>query len=401
MKLSDLALRRLKPSEKTYRKADGGGLFIEVRPTGARYWRFAYRFAGKQKLLAVGTYPEISLAEARTIRDQARAWLREGKDPVSERRKEKIEREAQAANTFKLVALEWWEMKRGAWKERHATRTWRRIERDILPVIGNRPLPEIEPYDVLTLIKGIEARGAIETAKRQRAVIDSIFRYAIQTGRAKTNPATNLVGVVKSKRTRHIPAMSREALGPFLRQLEEFDRIKPITRLALKLTILTVARSAELRGARWKEFDLEAKEWRIPAKRMKMPTEHIIPLSRQAVEVVEQIKVFTGRSPHLFPSDRSFHTSMSENAMIYAMHRMGYKGIATPHGFRATFSTIANESGFNADWIEKALAHEERNQVRKAYHRALYVEERRKLMQWWADYLDGLKQGAQVVPIRS
>ena len=371
----------------------GGGLFIEVRSNGARYWRMAFRFGGKQRLMGFGSYSEVSLAEAREKKDQARDWLREGKDPVIERKKKKAAHAVLASNTFSAVAREWWEVKRGEWDPIHADRVWRWIERDMLPLIANQPLSSIEPMDVLAMIKKIEKRGALDVAKRQRARCDAIFRYAIQTGRAKLNPATDLVGVIKSEKVIHRLYMTREALGPFLRQLDAFDRIKPVTRLALRLLILTFVRPGELRGAKWDEFDLEANEWRIPASRMKMKTEHLVLLSNQAIQVIEQLNSFTGRSCFLFPSDRSFHKSMSENAMGYAMNRMGYKGIATPHGFRSTASTILNESGFNPDVIEKSLAREERNKIRKAYNRALYLDERRKMMQAWANYLDALREG--------
>ncbi len=343
MALTDLAIRQLKPRERTFKKADERGLFIEVRPNGKKYWRFAFRFAGKQRLMGVGTYPDVPLVEARAIRDQARADLRSGKDPVLERRRKKLTATAAASNTFELLAREWWETKRGEWAREHAGRVWDWIERDLLPALGARPLPDIEPMDVLAAIKKIERRGAVDVAKRQRARCEAIFRYAIQTGRCRFNPAADLVGVIKSERVKHRPAMSREALGPFLRQLDEFDRIKPITRMALRLLVLTFVRPGELRGARWNEFDLDASVWRIPAERMKMSEEHIVPLSHQAIDVVREIQKFSWQSPFLFPSDRSFHRPMSENALSYAMHRMGYKGVATPHGFRATASTILNE----------------------------------------------------------
>ncbi len=400
MPLTDLQLRRLKPRERTFRKSDGRGLFIEIRPNGKKYWRFAFRLGDKQKLMGIGTYPDVRLVEARAIRDRARADLRAGNDPILERRREKLKAAAAASNTFEALARAWWETKRGEWTEEHARLVWRWIERDLLPSLGARQLPEIEPMDVLATIKAIEKRGALDVARRHRARCAAIFRYAIQTGRCRFNPAADLAGVIKSERVKHRPAMSREALGPFLRQLDEFDRIKPITKLALRLLIQTFVRPGELRGARWDEFDTDASLWRIPAERMKMNEEHIVPLSLQAVETVREVKKYSWASPCLFPSDRSFHRPMSENALPYAMHRMGYKGIATPHGFRATASTILNETGFNPDVIEKALAHEERNKVRKAYNRALYLDERRKMMQWWGDYLDSVRVGGDVVPIR-
>lgn len=400
-KLTDVVIRQAKAEQKTYRKSDGKGLYIEIRPTGSKYWRLAYRFTGKQKTLALGVYPEVGLSEARDERDSARKLLRKGVDPLFDRQRRNAEQKAASDNSFETIAREWHEVRKGEWNTRHAGRTLKWMETDLFPAIGKRPISEIKPAELLAVIKKIERRDALDVAKRQRARCSTIFQYAIQTSRATYNPAADLVGVVKSVKVIPRLAMSQKELGPFLRELDAFDRIKPVTKLGLQLLVITFVRPGEMRGALWEEFDLDATEWRIPAERMKMGTEHIVPLSTQALAILEKLKPLTGRSDYLFPSDRSREKPMSENAFSYAMKRMGYQGKATPHGFRATASTILNESGFKPDVIERQLAHLERNKVRAAYHRSAYLEDRRKMMNWWSDFLEGIKSGADVVPLQS
>ena len=396
-KLTNVVIRQAKPKEKTYRLSDGKGLYIEIRPNGSKYWRMAYRFNDKQKTLALGVYPDLELSEARKGRKKARKLVKNGFDPVTEKHRVDAERKAASENSFEAIAREWHEIKKGEWSANHAVRILRWMETDLFPSVGKRPISEIKPAELLAVIKKIERRAALDVAKRQRARCERIFQYAIQTSRANYNPAADLVGVVKSEKVTHRPAMSQKALGPFLRELDNYERIRPVTRLGLQLLILTFVRPGELRGAKWEEFDLEKKEWRIPAERMKMRTEHIVPLSSQAVAILKELKPITSRSEYLFPSDRSREKPMSENAFSYAMNRMGYQGKATPHGFRATASTILNESGYKPDVIERQLAHIERNKVRAAYHRAEYLDDRRKMMQEWANYLDGLKANPNLV----
>lgn len=397
----DLRYKNTQASDKPYKLPDGKGLYLLVNPTGGKYWRLKYRINGKEKTLAIGTYPDVSLREARKARDTAKAQLRDGRDPSMEKRREKDARKRAAANSFMAVADEWYEKKKGEWDESHSIRVKSWMERDLYPDLGKRPISEITPADVLAVIKKIEKRGALDVAKRQRARCAQIFRYAIQTGRLAYNPASDLIGVVKSEKVVHRPALKRDALGPFLRELETFDRIKITTRLALRLLVLTFVRPGELRGAKWHEFDLKRKEWRIPAERMKMKSEHIVPLSVQSLGVLKELKKLSGQSEYVFPSDRTWRKPMSENALSYAMNRMGYKNVATPHGFRSTASTILNESGFNTDVVERQLAHIERNKVRAAYHRAEYLDDRRTMMDWWGEFVAGAEGGASVVPMRS
>lgn len=398
-KLTDLMVRRLKPGQKTFRVSDGKGLFLQVEPSGSKYWRMAYRYLDKQKQLALGVYPEITIAEARRLREAARQQLRDGKDPSLERKRKKTEKLQAACNSFEILALEWHQQRNGDWEPAHAERILNWMKRDLFPDLGRRPVAEITPADVLMTIRKIESRGALDVAKRQRARVSEIYRYAIQTGRAAINPAADLIGVVKSERVRHRPALSRQDLGPFLQELDEFQQIKELTRLALKLLILTFVRPGELRGGRWSEIDFERREWRIPAERMKMRAEHIVPLSSQAEAILERLKLLVGNSDYLFPSDRSRRAPMSENALSYAMKRMGYQGKATPHGFRSTASTILNETGFKPDVIERQLAHIERNKVRAAYNRAEYLQDRREMMDWWGDFIDSARNGATVIPL--
>ncbi|MDQ3797601.1 MAG: site-specific integrase, partial [Pseudomonadota bacterium] len=306
---------------------------------------------------------------------------------------------AQSENSFESIAREWQEQNEGRWAHHHAFVVLRSLQREVFPTLGAKPIHEITAPMILETIKRIAKRDALEVASRVLQRVSSVIRYAIQTGRATYNPAADLVGSLKTRKVTHRAALSRAELPEFLTKLNAYDG-HPITRLAMKLMVLTFVRSSELRGARWEEFDFERAEWRIPAERMKMGTEHIVPLSRQAVAVIEELRPITGRYELLFPNRNSLNKPMSENALIYAMYRMGYHSKATVHGFRATASTILHELGFWPDVIERQLAHAERNSFRAAYRRSEYLEERRRMMQAWADYLDTLATGATVIPLR-
>ena len=392
MPLTDVVCRKTKPSARPRKLSHGGGLHLLVDPRGSRYWRMAYRFAGKQKTLALGTYPAVSLADARAGRDEAKRRLAAGIDPSQARKEERRAAKFSAENTFEALAREWHENQREGWTPGYAKHVMVRLKVDVFPAIGSRPIAEIEAPDVLDILRKVEARGALDIAKRLRQTVGQVFRYAVATGRARRDPAADLKGALKSAgRQQHHKAMPREDLPDFLRALSRYDG-EPRTRLALRLMALTFVRTTELRAARWDEFDLEAQEWRIPAERMKMRTPHIVPLSQQAIEVLNELRPLTGNSPFLFPS-RGAEGFMSNNTMLYALYRMGYHRRATIHGFRAVASTLHNEMGFHHDWIERQLAHDERNKVRAAYNHAQYLAERRRMMQHWADYLDGLAEG--------
>lgn len=399
MALTNIQAKQAKPEAKDKKLFDSHGLYLLVKTNGSKYWRFKYRFAGKEKLLAFGVYPEVSLTEARSKRDEARKQLRDNIDPSETRRQKKWDDKIKEENSFQSIGTEWWNQKKGIWSEKHATRVLASLQKDIFPSIGKRPIADITTPELLQTLRLVESRGALDVASRLLQRCTQIFRYAVQTGRAHFNPAAELTGTLKTRKVQHQASLPRSELPGFLNHIANYDGY-PLTRLALQLLTLTFVRPGELRHARWDEFELESKLWRIPAERMKMNSEHIVPLSDQAMGVLEELKHISGKYPLLFPGTRNITNPMSENTLTYAMYRMGYKSRATAHGFRATASSILNEEGFNRDAIERQLAHQERNKVRGAYtHHAEYLKERCEMMQWWSDYLDRLKLGANVVSI--
>jgi integrase len=399
MPLTDTALRNAGPGEKPYKLSDAGGLFLLVTPNGGKWWRLKYRHGGKEKLLSLGVYPAVTLAAARKARDEAKALLITGADPAATMTKREKTRAARlkSENSFEALAREWWGKKQGTWTKDHANRILESLVKDAFPSIGHRTITEITPPDILDVLRAIEGRGALDVAARVQQRIKNVFRYAIQTGRAGANPSAELAGVLETRKVQHREAMSREILPSFLAKLDGYPGTHQ-TKHALTLLMLTFVRPGELRGARWEEFDLDEKVWRIPGERMKMKAPHLVPLSRQALATLEALRPLTGQHALIFPGANDRERPISENTLNDAIRkRLGIA--ATSHGFRATASTILNEAGFRADAIERQLAHVERNKVRAAYHRSEYLEERAKMMQWWADYLDGLRQGGNVVPL--
>jgi integrase len=392
MALTAMAIRNAKPREKAYKLADGNGLYLLINPDGARYWRLKYRFAGKEKLLALGVLDEVSLAEARARRDDAKRLLRDGVDPAAERKARKLKVKHAAANSFKAVAEEWMAKQRPKWTAGHADRVQRSIELNLFPDLGARAISDIKPSDVLATLRKIEARGAHELRERVQQRASMIFRYAVATGRCERDPAADLRGAFTSPTRHNYAAIEAKELPAFFSKLSEYDG-EPTTKLAIRLLMLTFVRTGELRGAKWSEFDFDAAEWRIPAERMKMRQEHIVPLSRQALDVLRDLQTLTGRGALLFPSRSNVTKPISENTILYALYRMGYHSRATGHGFRSTASTILNELGFPGDVIERQLAHQPKNKVRAAYNRAQYLPERRTMMQHWADLLDAFANG--------
>ena len=388
--LSDAACRNAKPADKALKLHDSGGLYLFVSPAGGKLWRVDYRLEGKRRTASLGAYPGVSLAAARKARDDLKGHLAAQADPAQVKRQEKRAKQAMASNTFERLAREWFAAKVAAWVPSYSDRLMSRLEADIFPPLGSRPITEIEPPDVLDAIRKVEARGAVELAKREMQVVGQIFRFAIASGRAKRDPTQDLRGALKSPgRQQHHRAMPRDDLPDFLKALDAYDG-EPMTKLALKLMVLTFVRTGELRAARWAEFEaLDGPEplWRIPAERMKMRFEHLVPLTPQAVAVLQELRPLAGRSPHLFPSP-SKEGFMSNNTMLFAMYRMGYHGRATVHGFRGVASTWLNEAGYHPDWIERQLAHDERNEVRGAYNSAQYLAGRRQMMGAWASYLE-------------
>ena len=394
MPLSDLRVRSVKPKVKPFKLADGGGMYLLVKPDGSRYWRMDYRFAQKRKTLALGVYPEVSLADARAKRDAARRLLSENVDPSTDKQVRRAGVAADTDKAFESVARAYMSDQRHRLDLRYWNLLMARLEADIFPAIGRRPIDEIDAPELLAALKQVEARGVVETTIRLRQLCGQIFRYAVAKGLAKYDPTFALRGALKTPgRAQGHKAMPLRELPDFIRKLNDSD-LEPRTRLALRLMVLTFVRTTELRAARWSEFEnLDGRDplWRIPADRMKRRLEHLVPLSRQAVAVLKELQGLPGyrAEGYLFPSP-SREGFMSNNTMLYALYRLGYHGRATVHGFRATASTALNELGFRSDVIERQLAHEEKNAVRAAYNRAEYLIERREMMQRWADHLDKL-----------
>ncbi|WP_247164307.1 tyrosine-type recombinase/integrase [Escherichia coli] len=387
MKLNARQVDAAKPREKAYKLADGAGLYLEVVPSGSRYWRMKYRFNGKEKRMAFGVYPAVSLAQARALRDDAKKKLAEGIDPSLAKKEEKLVRDVQLNNTFQAVALEWHGTKVSRWSEGYASDIIEAFNKDIFPYIGQQPVNEIKPLVLLNVLRRIESRGATEKAKKVRQRCSEVFRYAIVTGRAEYNPAADLTSAMSGHESKHYPFLTVEELPDFFKALAGYTG-SPLVVLAARLLILTGVRTGELRGAFWSEFDLEKAVWEIPAERMKMKRPHLVPLSTQALEIVQQLKVMSGQYPLVFPGRNDPRKTMSEASINQVFKRIGYTGRVTGHGFCHTMSTILHEEGFNTAWIETQLAHVDKNAIRGTYNHALYLEGRREMMQWYADYIN-------------
>lgn len=371
---------------------DGGGLFLELHKNGRKYWRLKYRINNKEKRLALGVFPEVSLEQARLLREDARMLLNAGKDPLLERKKAKANNTINSENTFRRVATDWYENRKDQWRPRYANEIIIRLQKDIFPFIGDIPVKEIDPPLLLQVIRKIEKRGAHELAKRQLQKCGEIFRFAIAEGKAVYDPSRDLSEALRPVKKEHFAAIDVSELPDFLKTLERNDaRLYRSTRNALKLIMLTFVRTSELINAEWSEFDLEAKQWNIPAERMKMGKAHIVPLSDQAIEILEDQKIIAGHWPLVFPSAVKPHKSISNNTILGALKRLGYKGRMTGHGFRAlAMSGIKQELGYRHEVVDRQLAHVPKSKIDKAYDRALFLDERRKMMQEWADYLDSL-----------
>ena len=390
------AVKNAKPGKH----ADGNGLTLLVTTTGAKLWRFRYRYGGKENMLSLGQFPEVSIAEARNRRDEARAKLRNGINPSAAKREARAARIVSARNSFAAVAAEWIEKNRNQWIPSHVVRVESSLKRDILPSLGDRPIAEITAAEILAVLKRVEKRDALDQAKRVLQRITSIFALGVATLRCPSNPARELRGAMKKQpRVKHRASLPLDKLPDYLKRRDKLSA-DPVTIAALKLVMLTCVRVRELLEVPWTEFNLDGAEWRIPAERMKMHREHVVPLSRQAVEVLRGLHKVTGRCELVFASPFDQRQPLSGNSLLMALRRMGYPaGKITIHGFRSTFSTWANETGYDFDVIEKTLAHVERNAVRAAYNSAQYIEKRRKLLQDWADMIDAKREGANIIPI--
>lgn len=399
MALTDTAIRNAKPKDKAYVLNDGRGLNLEISPKGGKWWRLRYTFGGKPNRISLGTYPEISLVQARERREEARKLIAQGVDPSNARKDARVQ-EQQQAETFELVARQWHERFTPSWTPGHAARILTSLAKDAFPWIGSKAIRSILPPEVLSVARRVESRGAIETAHRLVGNISMVFRYAVSAGLVESDPTRDLRGALSpTNETHHASITEPGAVGELLRTIETYKG-SLITRCALKLAPLTFVRPGELRHAEWSEINEEASEWRIPAHKMKMRVQHIVPLSKQALAVLEEIKPLTGTGRYVFPGERTASRPMSENTVTAALRRLGYaKDEMTGHGFRSIASTLLNEQGWNRDAIERQLSHAERNGVRAAYNYAEFMTERRKMMQAWADYLDALREGGKVVPM--
>jgi integrase len=379
---------------------DGGGLYLLVTPSGGKLWRFKYRFEGTEKLLALGPYPEISLVEARARRDEARRQIAHGIDPAGVRKAMK-QAETVETETFEVIAREWHTKFTPTWSTTHAATMMARMERDLFPWIGSRPIKEIKAPELLTLLRRVESRGALETAHRIRTIAGQVLRYAVATGRAERDCSGDLKGALPQPGEHHHAAITDpKEVAPLLRAIDGYQG-GFVVKCALRLAPMFFVRPGELRQAEWAEIDLDEGAWNIPAHKMKMKQPHIVPLCAQAVAILTELKQFTGASRYVFPSGRSFARSMSNNTVNAALRRMGYdKDTMTGHGFRAMARTILDEVlQVRPDYIEHQLAHAVRDPNGRAYNRTAHLEGRREMMQTWADYLDGLKKGAQVLPL--
>lgn len=398
MALTDISIRRIKPSKKPIKMFDDRGLFLLVTPTGGKWWRFKYRFDGKEKQLSFGVYPDVGLKEARERRDEGRKHVAAGIDPAEHRRAKKAAREERGANSFEVVAREWFDKYSSNWASNHADRIIRRLERDIFPWIGGKAIVDITPPLLLKVIRRIEERGALETAHRALSNCGQVLRYAVATGRAQRDPTHDLRGALPPVKEVHFASVTDpEKVTDLLRALDGYHGTLPV-RCALRLAPLVFVRPGELRHAEWADFDLDQAEWSYLIPKTKTP--HVVPLAKQAVAILQELYPLTGSGQYVFPSARSAKRPMSDNAILAAMRRMGIsKEEMSGHGFRAMARTILDEGlGFRPDLIEHQLAHAVRDPNGRAYNRTTHLPERRKMMQDWADYLDKLKAGAEIIP---
>lgn len=396
MPLTDNAIKALKPKDKPYKASDEKGLFLLVNTNGSRYWRFKYRFGGKEQLLAIGVYPDVSLKEARNKRDNARKQLQDGINPNEAKKEQKQQIRIALTNSFEAIAQEWLALHKQKWTEKHSQQIISSLEQDVFPIFGHKAIDTIKPLEVLAVLRQIEARGAMDIAKRVKQRCEAVFRYALITERVTYNPVSDLKDALISVKTQNYATLASKELPTFLQAFAAFP-CEHQTRIAFNLLMLTGVRTGELIAAQWSEFDFKAKEWRIPAERMKKRQEHIVPLSRQAIALLDEIRPLTGHFALVFPHRSEPLKPMSNATFLRVIERIGYKGRMTGHGLRSVFSSVLNESNlWNTDAIERQLAHVPANKVKGAYLRTQFLPERHNMMQWYADYLDQL-QGNNVL----
>lgn len=409
-KLSELRISKAKPKARAYKLADGDGMYLEITPAGGKWWRLKYRVDGKEKRISLGVYPDVTLKMARERRVEARRKLADGIDPSAVKKAAKATSKAKAAgdnsqveNSFEAIAREWLKRFKHSWAESHSSRIERRLEADVYPWIGNRPISEITPAELLEVVRRVEDRGALETAHRVLGNCGQVLRYAVATARAPRDPSVDLRGALPPSKERHHAAiLDPKEIGNLLRAIDAYQGAF-VTKCAMRFAPLVFVRPGELRKMEWGEINLGAAEWSIPKEKMKMRQDHLVPLSRQAISILKEIQPLTGRGRYVFPSARGDSRPMSENAVLAALRRMGYgKDEMTGHGFRAIARTILDEVlGVRPDYIEHQLAHAVRDPNGRAYNRTAHLPARRAMMQLWADYLDTLKEGGQVIQLHA
>ncbi|WP_370966142.1 tyrosine-type recombinase/integrase [Enterobacter hormaechei] len=396
MPLTDLEIRRSKPREKPYTLNDGSGLSLLIEPNGSKGWRFRYRFDGKPKMLSLGTYPLVSLTDARQKRDEAKKLVASGINPSDVRKRDKQERQNEIGNTFEAIAREWYEKRTDRWSAGYAEEMMKTFETDIFPFIGGRPIAEIKPMELMGVLSRLDERGATEKLRKVRQRCGEVWRYAIVTGRAEYNPAPDLVSAFVPHKKEHYAFLKHEELPEFFRTLNTYSG-SIVVKLAMRLQVLTGLRPGELRQGEWAEIDFEKRLWEVPPSRMKKRRPHCVPLSAQAIAILEQLKPITGHYQFIFPGRIHHSKPMSEMAMNVLIRRIGYAGRVTGHGFRHTMSTILHEQGYNTAWIETQLVHVDKNSIRGTYNHAQYLDGRREMLQWYADYMDALEHHENVV----
>ncbi|OZS72516.1 integrase [Providencia rettgeri] len=390
MALSDIKIKTAKPLDKPYKLSDSGGLYLIVNRNGSKYWRMKYRFAGKEKMLSIGVYPQVTLAEARNQRDDAKKLLAQNKDPSEQKQLARLEKHLASESTFEAVAREWHTSKSDRWSLRYRDEIIDTFEKDIFPYIGKRPIADIKPLELLETLRKMEKRGALEKMRKVRQRCGEVFRYAIITGRAEYNPAPDLASALTPPKKQHFPFLTTQELPYFLKDLAGYTG-SIITKTATKIILLTAVRTQELRFARWQDIDLEKGIWEIPAEVMKMKRPHVVPLSKQVIELFNSLKPLSGHYELVFIGRNDHRKPISKESVNQVIELLGYKGRLTGHGFRHTMSTILHEKGFNSAWIETQLAHIDKNAIRGTYNHAQYMDGRREMMQWYADYMDELE----------
>ena len=388
MPLNDMQIRRAKPEAKAYTLGDGQGLSLLIEPNGSKSWRFRYRYAGKPKMISLGVYPTITLADARSRRDDARKLVAEGKNPSEVRKEQKIALQTESESAFEKIATEWHQMKSAKWSAGYASDIMEAFQNDIFPYVGTRPIGEIKPLELLNVLRKIEKRGALEKMRKVRQRCSEVFRYAIATGRAEFNPAADLSSALEVHQSNHFPFLKADELPDFLRALDSYTGSR-LVQIATKLLMITGVRTIELRAALWSEFDLDNAIWEISAERMKMRRSHLVPLSTQALNLLHELKVMTGNYRYVFPGRNDPNKPMSEASINQVIKRIGYGGKVTDHGFRHILSTILHELGYESSWIEMQLAHVDKNNIRSTYDHAQYLERRRYTLENYSNLLLG------------